>query len=97
MPRYDVHLMTPCASWEGVRAENERYSIDLCEPGTWPDPLDGPTSYLIIEVETVAEGEECPHCGEDRVDWLIWDTGTMEIECQSCESVYSLLCSQDYH
>ncbi len=88
MRRYDVYLMTPFTSWEGVQARSEKEAIDLCEPESWPDPYDGPTSFLVIEVATVAEGEGCPRCGEDRVDWLVWDTGTMEIECQTCNLIY---------
>ena len=89
MKTYDINLMTPYASWEGVQAENEKLAIDLCDPGIWPDENDGPTSFLVIEVETVEEGEECPYCGEERVDWLVW-TPAGEIECESCESVYSI-------
>lgn len=87
--RYDVYLMTPYAAWEGVGAENEGDAISQCEPGIWPDENFGPVSYLVERVETVAEGEECPYCGEDRVDWLIW-TPAGEIECQSCKSVYQI-------
>ncbi len=90
MKRFDVYLMTPYASWEGVRADNESIAIALCEPGVWPDENDGPVSFLAMKVETVAEGEGCPRCSEDRVNWLIWDTVIMEITCRSCGCLYQL-------
>ncbi len=92
MRRFDVYLMAPYASWEGVRAENEKDALGLCRPGIWPccQPPESPRSFITIEVETVAEGEGCHRCGEDRVDWLLWDLRAMEIECLSCDLVYQL-------
>jgi len=88
MKKYDVHLMTPFCSWENIEAEDERGAIAQCSSEVWPDQYE-PVSYLVIEVVTVGDDERCPHCGENRMDWLIWnDAG--EIECQSCESVYSI-------
>ena len=87
MKKYDVRLMTPYVSWENIEAEDEQAAIAQCTLEHWP--FFGPMSFLAIEVETVVEGEECPHCGENRMDWLIWnDAG--EIKCQSCESAYSI-------
>ena len=87
LKKYDVHLMTPFCSWENIEAEDERSAIAQCHCSQWPDENDGPISFLAFEIETVSEGDGCSRCGENRVDWLIWnDAG--EIKCQSCESVY---------
>jgi hypothetical protein len=47
---------------------------------------------IILETDTAEDvcypGSECPDCGENRIDWLIWlDDET--VECQSCGMMYA--------
>jgi uncharacterized Zn-finger protein len=39
--------------------------------------------------EIVCPGSECPSCGENRVDYLVW-INDEEIECQTCKNMYKL-------
>jgi len=42
--------------------------------------------------ETVPEGDECPMCGEARMDWLTWepegDYYGESVMCQTCHTSY---------
>ena len=37
--------------------------------------------------ERVAPVFACPCCGEDRMDWLVWDEDEM-VNCKTCGEVY---------
>jgi uncharacterized Zn finger protein len=44
--------------------------------------------------EVVADGMECPHCGEPRQEWLICgDDDT--VKCATCGMVYALKVAAD--
>jgi len=35
--------------------------------------------------------DACPECGEDRIDWLVWNNRTDDDEtvtCSTCQTVY---------
>lgn len=40
-------------------------------------------------VEEVAPAEGCPNCGEQRMDWLVWDDDCEAVTCQTCGTVYT--------
>ena len=40
------------------------------------------------EEDTVSDGQECPGCGEARMDELTWDDAGEEVTCQTCGKVY---------
>jgi len=47
--------------------------------------------YITIpDAETVLPTCVCPCCGEDRVDWLVWQESTegQYVECASCGAWY---------
>ena len=55
MPKFNVHLMSPMLSWEGIETENETEAIDQC----WEDVdrrID--TSDLQMVAEEIEEEEE---------------------------------------
>jgi len=37
----------------------------------------------------VAEGAACPACGENRMDWLTWDSDGKTVTCGGCDTVYT--------
>ena len=37
---------------------------------------------------TVDQGEECPTCHEDRIDWLVWDEISETVTCSTCGTTY---------
>ena len=39
--------------------------------------------------DLVDDGNACPHCYEDRVDWLAWNKDGETVTCQSCGTVYN--------
>jgi len=41
-----------------------------------------------VEFEMVDEKFACPNCGEQKMDWLIWDEDADTVKCQSCGTVY---------
>lgn len=44
--------------------------------------------YKMAAMDLVPEGAECPVCGEERVDWLVWlDDET--VKCQTCGCEYN--------
>jgi len=50
----------------------------------------GPITFISHNPDTVADGNECPNCGEDRCDLLVWrdsDEGEY-VECTSCGAWY---------
>ena len=46
------------------------------------------TNTETAKSEIVPEYCQCPECGEDRMDWLIWSDDGDELECQTCGEVY---------
>jgi len=59
--------------------------------GNWLYHSKAMDAYVTIpDAETVCDGCECPGCGEDRVDWLVWqDSAEGEyVECASCGAWY---------
>ena len=49
----------------------------------------------LLETDGVQEGQDCPDCGERRVDYLLWNNLTAKpvgdadfVECQTCGCVY---------
>ena len=40
------------------------------------------------EAGTVPEGDACPGCGENRVDWLVWTDDGDHVECATCGAWY---------
>lgn len=52
-------------------------------------------ALVFADDDVVRKHDECPHCGENRVDWLIWcdDKGDVPeeydlVECQTCGVFY---------
>ena len=46
---------------------------------------------MMSEDRVLNQEDACPECGEDRVDWLVWNNSTDDDEtvtCQSCQMVY---------
>jgi len=39
--------------------------------------------------EVVTEGNECPKCGEPRIDWLVWNEIGDEVRCATCGAQYT--------
>jgi len=44
--------------------------------------------YRPVWTECVADGDECPNCGESRVDYLIWDNDCETVTCMFCGETY---------
>ena len=44
-------------------------------------------SLIEIEANTVSDANACPNCGQNHVDYLIWDDMDW-VHCQSCGFVY---------
>ena len=45
------------------------------------------TKQVAVEEEVVDDGDECPGCGEFRVDYLVWvDDDT--VRCTTCGTEY---------
>lgn len=40
------------------------------------------------EEDIVPTGAECPECGENRVDWLVWDDDCEIVTCTTCGAEY---------
>jgi len=43
------------------------------------------------EDRVLNQEDACPECGEDRIDWLVWNNSADDDEtvtCQSCQTVY---------
>ena len=43
------------------------------------------------EDRVLMQEDACPECGEDRIDWLVWNNSADDDEtvtCQSCQTVY---------
>lgn len=46
-------------------------------------------AYLALPAEDLVDAEDaCPHCGERRQDYLLWDEFSVSLTCQSCDEVY---------
>lgn len=43
-----------------------------------------------IKYNRVPETDACPHCFEDRVDFLLIDSDTDTVLCMTCHTRYSL-------
>lgn len=39
--------------------------------------------------EKAPKGSECPCCGEDRIDYLLWVRGDL-VQCTNCGLLYEL-------
>ena len=37
----------------------------------------------------VEHGQECPKCGEERMDYLEWDDDGTQVTCSTCGHVYA--------
>ena len=44
------------------------------------------TAWLI---DRVNYGQECPCCGEDRMDYLVWDDDGETVRCATCGVTYA--------
>jgi hypothetical protein len=42
------------------------------------------------EENEVADQLGCPHCGECRVDWLVWQEDWEHIRCRRCQQLYQV-------
>ena len=42
------------------------------------------------EEHETTDSHPCPNCGENRIDWLVWDEDGFdtELECSTCGTVY---------
>ena len=40
------------------------------------------------DAETVPTEYQCPTCGENRIDWLVWDEETETVVCATCQTRY---------
>jgi len=92
VPKFDVYLLSTYAIWGGVEAETEREAIKQCDPIIWPDPADGPSQFLAFEARDDGEvplGSECPKCGEQVEDLLVWNENSEMVECQTCGHTYT--------
>lgn len=39
--------------------------------------------------EQVQPGNECPKCGEKRMDFLVWDDDGTKVKCSTCSATYT--------
>lgn len=42
----------------------------------------------LVATELVDRRFACPHCGEQRMDWLVWDSEGVEVDCETCGMAY---------
>ena len=47
------------------------------------DPIMARWDAGLVEV-----GQECPNCGEERMDWLVWDDDGELVTCETCGHSY---------
>lgn len=60
MPKYNVTLLSPCASWRGVEAPNEATAIAKCPFPKGADSNEGPYRYVAEELDEASENDK-PH------------------------------------
>ena len=65
-------------------------------PSSEPEPVTQPMAIPPRAVETVepdfdyervTDGNECPYCGEDEMDRLVWDDQDW-VTCTTCGTIY---------
>ena len=48
-----------------------------------------------IGAELVNEGDRCGFCGEQRMDWLVWQEDEIHLRCGTCGVVFQPESTED--
>jgi len=85
------------AELNGIGSLLQHHVINADKAGIdWTDT--GDLSYILGQLKDITEflgGEQdrvslgCPNCGEDRVDWLVWQDHE-NVLCTACGHVYKV-------
>jgi hypothetical protein len=59
---------------------------DEMQGNYYPDPV--LTTHEEMDEDTVLPEDACPKCGEDRIDYLVWDDDGTFVTCTTCKAVY---------
>jgi len=60
------------------------------EMSVFPHVISDGAGWTAQRCETVLEGDECPDCGEDRIDYLVWQSDGVTVRCSTCGEEYQL-------
>ena len=51
--------------------------------------------YVEIGAELVKIEDNCPRCGERRMDWLVWQEDEIHLRCGTCGVVFQPESTED--